>query len=278
MSAFAVVGSMNYDLIFDVTAFPQEHEKLRATGVRMMAGGSAANTAYWLAKLGHSVRMVGAVGDDYFGGESLASLHEAGVATDCVDVVTGANSGLAAVSASGREKRMITAAGPSIDHALARFRNALADTTHVHIASQATPALAQLAASAVAGGASVSVEFNGRDMSMLAPNVTLGFLNFDEWRRLTGEPELNMGGAQRLLPQGDRVIVTMGRDGAACVDKAGITHCPTTIVTEVDRTGGGDAFNAGFLSALVSGAPVRECLAAGLQLAGRVVGMVGARE
>ncbi|UCF89660.1 MAG: hypothetical protein JSV70_05685 [bacterium] len=45
----------------------------------------------------------------------------------------------------------------------------------------------------------------------------------------------------------------------------------------VDRTGGGDAFAAGFLSGLVMGLDVRECGRRGNELAGRVIMEVGAR-
>ena len=45
----------------------------------MLGGGSAANTACWLAATGRTVRLVAAVGDDAFGRAALGQLEQAGV-------------------------------------------------------------------------------------------------------------------------------------------------------------------------------------------------------
>ncbi len=47
---------------------------------------------------------------------------------------------------------------------------------------------------------------------------------------------------------GKSVVVTLAKDGAACVDAAGqFTHQPAFEAETVGRIGGGDAFAAGYL-------------------------------
>lgn len=270
-----VVGSLNYDVVFDVDRFPREHEKLRANGVRMGGGGSAANTSYWLARLGHTVELVSTVGDDILGSEAVDSLTNAGVALRVVRV-PGATTGVAAVSSRGDEKRMITSPGPAIDLALDHVDvSDLRKSLWVHIASKPSARLAELASAAAAAGARVSVDFNGRDMSAVAVHASLGFLNLDEWELLTGEREPTESAAKELVPNG-QVVVTLGSQGALSLSSGGIVQRPAARTVVVDRTGGGDAFDAGFLDAVVSGLPVGECLDAGLELASQVLRSKGA--
>lgn len=78
---FICAGSLNVDLTFPVERLPAEHEKLRCRGSALHYGGSAANTAYWLARLEQPVQMLGCVGDDPFGSLAVAALAEVGVDT-----------------------------------------------------------------------------------------------------------------------------------------------------------------------------------------------------
>ena len=61
------------------------------------------------------------------------------------------------------------------------------------------------------------------------------------------------------------MIVTMGAEGAVYADMSG-DHgiCPARNVQVKDTTGAGDSFNAGFLSAFISGKPLEECIDYGL--------------
>lgn len=276
-----VVGSLNFDIVLQTERLPRRHEKLRASGVLLSAGGAAANTAYWLAMDGLEVTMVGAVGDDHFGSECIKSLLRVGVDISSVDVVAEVRTGLATVWTTPRDKRMITVPGPAIDDALERFDSSfLRSGDIVHVACRPSPALRAFCHEAVNRGARLSVEFNGREMDDIRSIVSTGFMNADElartlgvdWRSLT--PDI----AEQFLPASDsELVVTLGRQGALAVGRGGVVRAKTRPVDVVDRTGGGDAFDAGYLAERARGGDECRALRHGLDLASRVLQGMGAR-
>jgi ribokinase len=56
------------------------------------------------------------------------------------------------------------------------------------------------------------------------------------------------------------VIITLGENGAVIVDSKGSAHIPSPKVTAVDSTGAGDAFNAGFATALLHNYSTRKAV------------------
>ncbi|RME72931.1 MAG: carbohydrate kinase, partial [Chloroflexi bacterium] len=85
--------------------------------------------------------------------------------------------------------------------------------------------------------------------------------SLDDARRLFGpdhSPETYVQMFHELGPE--TVILTMGGDGVL-ISAAGqpVEHIPARPVNVVDVTGAGDAFWAGFLTALLDGHPLRQC-------------------
>jgi len=77
-----VVGSVNLDLVARSERLPRVGETLTDATFARYPGGKGANQAVAAARLGASVRFVGAVGDDDFSEEALAGMREAGVALE----------------------------------------------------------------------------------------------------------------------------------------------------------------------------------------------------
>jgi len=77
--AIAVVGSINLDLVARAERLPRPGETLTDATFERIPGGKGANQALAAARLGASVRLVGAVGDDPFADEALVLLREGGV-------------------------------------------------------------------------------------------------------------------------------------------------------------------------------------------------------
>ncbi len=91
-----VVGSINLDLVARVERAPGPGETVADGVLTREPGGKGANQAIAAARLGATVRMVGAVGGDAEGRSMIASLAEAGV--DVTDVqITDAASGTALI-------------------------------------------------------------------------------------------------------------------------------------------------------------------------------------
>ena len=72
-------------------------------------------------------------------------------------------------------------------------------------------------------------------------------------------------------------MITLGEKGAAGAEKDGemIYQPAVSYGPFKDACGAGDAFMAGFLAAVSSGAPLSEALRRGAELAGRCVSWVG---
>ena len=69
----AVIGSINMDLVTQSVHFPNVGETLLGTSFHQFMGGKGANQAVAAARLGATVQLIGAVGNDAFGCELLAS-------------------------------------------------------------------------------------------------------------------------------------------------------------------------------------------------------------
>ncbi|MFI9039405.1 carbohydrate kinase family protein [Streptomyces sp. NPDC053726] len=275
-----MLGGTNFDIIVQAEKFPEEHEKVRGSECAALPGGSAANTALGLARQGCDVRLVSAVGDDALGRFCLDDLRAGGVGTALMRVDTAVRTSMAIVISSGTGKRMMTFPGADRDLAFAAVTEAdVRDVDHVHIVGEPTAALGRVVGLARRAGRSISIEWNGRDMSPLAEGPGLNLMNADEAGRL---PEARPGDvgvtARRYARQlsGD-VILTLGAYGALWALSSGeVVREPTAAVEPVDRTGGGDAFNAGVIAGWLLGEPPSACLRRGLDAALHVITKIGA--
>ncbi|MFE7460494.1 carbohydrate kinase family protein [Streptomyces sp. NPDC057554] len=275
-----VLGGTNFDIIVQAENFPEEHEKMRGDACAARPGGSAANTALGLVRQGCEVRLVSAVGDDALGRLCLDDLLDGGVDTSLVRVDTAKRTSMAIVISSGTGKRMMTFPGADRDPAFGAVTEAdVRAVDHVHVVGVPTPRLGHVVALARGVGRTVSVEWNGRDMSGLAKGPGLNLMNADEAARLPGAlPGDPAGTARRYAERlSGEVILTQGSGGALWASPSGALVCePTTAVEPVDRTGGGDAFNAGVVAGWLFGEPPSACMRRGLDAALHVITKIGA--
>lgn len=85
MKKICVIGSFNIDLVSTVDAFPKVGETIIANSFEVLiGGGKGANQATALGRLGADVKMVGKLGDMFFGPKYLQVLKSNGV--DCSTV------------------------------------------------------------------------------------------------------------------------------------------------------------------------------------------------
>src|ERR1700721_4820413 len=93
----AVVGSNMGELVTYVDRMPVKGETVEAPSFEMGHGGKGANQSVAGAKLGASVVMVTAVGDDIFADATIRNLEAVGVDTSHVRRVKGKPSGVAPI-------------------------------------------------------------------------------------------------------------------------------------------------------------------------------------
>jgi ribokinase len=276
INRFICAGNLNVDLTFPVERLPAEHEKLRCRDSVLHYGGSAANTAYWLARLGQPVQMLGCVGDDPFGALAVAALAEVGIDTGLIQRTRHSLTGMAAIFASSGSKRMVTSGGAN-----AHFNPAEVDGgifgpgTHLHVATSLNEIALPLVRLAKQRGATVSCDLDEGPSTDMMPWLDWVFMNHSELHRWSGSDDPRE--ARKRLPPSTHLVVTLGASGAVALGPFGDYACPAFPATAVDRTGGGDAFNAGFLYGLAREAGSETCLRLGLLLAARVIAHEGGR-
>lgn len=261
MTDIVVVGSINADLLLPCERIPRPGETLHAHARSLVPGGKGANQAVAAARLGGSVALIGAVGEDHMGEDALVLLEEAGVDLAGVARVPG-STGIAVVQVEDSGENAILIEGG---------------------ANRAMTADAVRSASSVVGSAAVVVlqgeiprdgieaaasACTGRLVVNLAPVIPVAA---DVLRR--ADPlvvnEHEGAGALKLLgeyAQGDHavvgclieagvpsVVMTRGAKGAL-VGRPGVTtEVPAPTVEVVDTTGAGDAFVGGLAVRLASG-------------------------
>jgi sugar/nucleoside kinase (ribokinase family) len=288
VSRIVVLGDVMVDVVTRLSAALAPRSDAPAV-IRFHGGGSAANTAAWLAEAGAEPVLVGRVGDDERGRGALEGLRAAGVETAlAVDHELSTGTCVVLVGPDG-ERTMAPDAGANdalTDADLAD--ELLASAEHLHVAGYALlrpgsrPAARAAISRALSNGMTVSVDPSSA--ALLSPEFLdhaegAGLLlpNAEEARMLSGEPDPERA-ARALATRFDEVVVTLGADGALWTDGSELVRAEAVPVeAAVDSTGAGDAFAAGLLAARLNGAAPTEALDAGARLAAKAVTRPGGR-
>ncbi|MEP6853256.1 MAG: PfkB family carbohydrate kinase [bacterium] len=259
--------------------------------VRTRPGGSAANTAAWLAFLGTSATLVARVGADPFGVAAAEDLRRRGVAAElAVDPVRPTGICLVLVDPDG-ERTMVPDAGANAALTAADLpAEHFVEPTRLHLSayllfSPARPAAAAALALARARGLPISVDASSAAplaavgpsafFELIGPDVLL-LANEDEAAVLTGQTDPEAA-AHILAERSGCAVVKRGAGGALWSDGTSVITAAATPARVIDTTGAGDAFAAALLSGLARGQDPGEALAAGHALAATACGLVGGR-
>lgn len=242
--------------------------------VHLSVAGSESNVAIGLARLGHDVAWLGAVGNDEPGHLIQRTLRAENVDTRYLRFTDDSFTAFIAFDQPAHDITRVsyhrrgsagstltpteclaalTASTPRILH-VTGITPALSDT-----AREATLAAVQAASTA---GIQVSLDVNYRArlwprpeaataLRALLPYVTTIFASDDELDILTDAPNPTTD----LLSTATEVVITAGSKGAWTHTASGTTHHPALPVTVVDSIGAGDAFVSGYLSATLDNLP-----------------------
>jgi sugar/nucleoside kinase (ribokinase family) len=271
------IGAINVDFIFIAHRWPGEHEKYRAEDYVCVGGGSAANTAVELSILGREVSIVGAVGTDGLGDLALSSLVKAGVNVGHVIRTNGWKTGCAAIRSAGGSKSILTAGTRDADpifNSLPALEIQPGD--HVHFSWALPERLHDQLRQWRRTGVSLSWETDGRMNMSAAELFDIIFMNADE-RAMYESSGVLMNNWLNSSRHSVTVVVTLADIGAEAYLGGHRYFHGTSKVEVVDRTGGGDAFDAGFLSAWIDRRPLDECLKRGLESAAVIIGQLGSQ-
>lgn len=247
--------------------------------------GAESNVSIGLARLGHQSALLGRVGDDPVGHMIRERLRAEGV--DVAGLVVDPASPTALMARHMRTADRVTAfyrrdgsAGSRLGRAdvdAARIRSAkILHTTGITMAisPSAREAVQYAVELAHTSGVTVSLDINHRSrlwgrhdaastLKSVIDRVDVVFGGEEELRLLTDEtaPEAIAAAVHELGPA--EVVVKRGAQGALALSGSEIVSVPAVRVTCVDPVGAGDAFVAGYLSALLEGGGPAERLGRG---------------
>ena len=286
-----LVGDLMMDVVVQPTA-PLAPTSDTPANVRVGRGGAGANMAVGLARAGHAVTYLGAVGGDATGQLVVEELRNAGitVAAQMVDVATGV---VVAVVAPDGQRAMLTSRGAN--QLLERtwvVEQLSAEFDHLHVSGYTLldPATRDVARAAleIARARSVSASV---DVCSVAPLATMTasvfldaaagasmlFANEEEAMVLASEEDPDRA-LVTLATLFDEVVVTRGARGAAAMHAGGSWRVAAQVTNVVDTTGAGDAATGAYLAARLNGwdelAALEDAMAAAVGVV-RALGWLG---
>jgi sugar/nucleoside kinase (ribokinase family) len=271
----AVVGEIYVDHVFSgFAAWPKPGEEVVTNAYTREIGGGAAATACGLARLGRSVSLVGLVGaiDRPWIGERLAQF---GVSLENLKVGDGSTGVTISVS-TAEDRSFFTHVG--VNRQVGDWLNtlsglgALSRARHVHFAMPLAHAIAAIILPALgAAGITTSLDM-GYQPEWLADPANLPtlravdhlLLNEKEAELLCGNDAVeHFFDHAATIPLCNPMMKGGVRGAFLPVEAGSPLAVPPPLVSAIDATGAGDAFDAGFIHALLDGADPMERLRSG---------------
>lgn len=274
-------------------------------GAGLRYGGDTLNTAIHLARAGHEVAFVTAVGTDPVSDALVAAWAAEGIDTRHVLRHPERSPGIYAIHLDEHGERSFlywrdrSAARrmfdlPGIDAALDEAGSAKLlyfSLITLAIIEGGRERLLGLAADRKNAGAAVAYDSNFRpalwpnarcaaDASLEAMNVaTIGLPTNSDERELWDRGESDHAIARRWLRAGCELIVVKAAERGCTVAEhrsSELLVLPAKVVGVVDSSGAGDAFNGGFLGGWLDGRDIEVCVEQGQRFARRTLGHRGA--
>ena len=260
------------------------------------AGGSAANTAYWISQLGGNAGFIGKISNDDLGKQFKSSLKDSGLNDYTVFESEDNQTGLCAIFITpDGERTMNTYLGAgehlSVDDLqIDAIKEAKILYMEGYLWDKPSSKSAFLNAAKInkeSGGLnSISlsdvfcVEMH-RDsfISFIADDIDYVFCNEDELNSLTLQSSTNESFKyfEEKFPKVKELICTLGSEGAVILKNGERHSFEATETRVVDKTGAGDFFAAGYLYGLQKGLSVDKSANFANKSAAHVISEIGVR-
>lgn len=270
------MGHANLDVIVYSTFRPRSDGDFLVKDLELHPGGSAANTAVGLARLGSEASFIGRLGKDVPGNFLHSVLSSEGVDTRPVQRDRVESTGMTIIFVSrGGEKTMFSFVGANGNISLDSWQSMyLRKVKLFHLSgyslvekTSGNTALALLRLAkryAVKTVIDLGLRPTRSRSSLMRKALGLADIlmaNEVEASLLSGMADLFSSGTKLLRLGPEIVVVKLGKRGAASfTDKKTAFHGGFR-VRPVDSTGAGDAFNAGYIFAFLQGFDFDESLA-----------------
>jgi len=264
-------------------------DKIPVKRMEFTVGGNAANNAVGTKRLGVNSGLVTTMGEDMVGTQILEQLEKEGVDTTFVITQPVSNSNYSVIITYGGERTILSYKAPisyefpvklpnvswvyltSMGDSFRPFFNHLIDWLKIN---------PQIRLAFNPGSRQLRVDYN-QIADAVARSYIL-YVNREEAEKITGFTS-SQGKEKELLNKvvelGVKVpIITDGNNGSFVFDGSKYLKCGVLPVDAYERTGAGDAFGSGCLSAIIKGKPLEEALLWGTVNAASVIGYTGSQK
>jgi ribokinase len=295
-----VLGSVNVDLIVEVSELPRPGETVIGNDVKRAPGGKGANQAVGLARLGRQVELVGRIGDDEHGEWMRATLEREGVSTRLLRTTPGVPTGTALISVARdvmgtQENTIVVAPGANArvsvadldaDDVIEALAVAPAVLTQYEVPAETVAALSERVRTGLLILNPAPPPPQRRDITpQLLDRVDVLIPNRTELARLTERnvpivfsQVVSAARALRDVGYSGDVVVTLGTEGAIVLTRYGdVRPVPSIKVATVDPTGAGDAFCATLVDRLLLGDDIIRATGFAVVAGALATGEVGAQ-
>jgi len=283
-----VIGEIYLDHVFSgFEDWPGPGEEIFTNQYAWELGGGAVTTACALSRLGRSVRLIGVVGEEQFSMVE-ARLAAFGVSSAHIAQSKG-RSGVTVSISTTQDRSFFTYRGVNEELSECLRRNTLlmseaASAKHVHLALPLSAADGEAVLPVLKkNGATVSIDVghhvkwleDKRSMEMLR-SIDYAMPNEKEAVILAGSPAQYLDRCHNLgVPY---ALVKLGSSGAVMMANGIQYRATPPVVNTVDTTGAGDAFDAGFIDAVLSGLSPKQCIEHGCVCGALSTRAIGALE
>ncbi len=273
-SGLLAIGLTTLDIVArPIDALTHTERASYVDGIACVPAGTAAGAAMVAAKLGLSVTLVGAVGDDMIGGFVRLGLDSAGVDTRLLATRAGVRTSttLLAVESDGRRSAYHMMGAGTTAAVIEDVLEAARQVRFLHygaiggLATDGGPGEALLRVAKEAGATVtcdlISPRPNAPDeIRRLMPFVDFFMPSAAEALSLSGSPDLYEAAAHFQALGAKACVIKNGTAGSVVAMGKERHQIPAYAVEAVDTTSCGDSFCAGFIAALDRGwAPLDAC-------------------
>ena len=286
MAKWVAMGAAAVDTVVKVSHLPEPDEIVYPESIDRYPGGSSANVAVGLSRLGDSVTFLGKIGDDEAGKIICESFQTDGVITDYLKLEHGKRSGGAFVAVDTNGERVIYSLGGTTLYeswdeldmaAFDGMEGLYIGETFSEVGCKAAFFAKGKKVPAFFGPGGIMCSYGMEYLSGVLQATDYLLVNLPEAFSLSG-CQTKEDAIRRLLDAGVKnVLLTEGKNGAGCYCRENRHFVPAYSVHAVDTTGAGDSFTAGFLNGTLRGWSVERSMQFGSACAAVAIQKMGAR-
>ena len=254
------IGAVNIDLLAKVDRFPNPDQETVIRSWDMVGGGSAANVACGISRLGVTSGFIGNVGGDYFGQLLRDGLRRERVDISRLKVRSGNSGSVIAIVSKGGERILFAYQGANAKLSPENIdKNYIRAASYIFLSSiEGEEAIAAMElASRYAKEAGVEVFFDPgyifvekgmKGLAGILNKATIVKFNETEIKELTKREEL-LDASETIAEYGPKIILTTLGERGCFLYSVSVKKFVESYreFIPIDKTGAGDAFSCGFI-------------------------------